>query len=116
MKVGEYLRVPYLVTAQSRPLPDGTWIRRVEHPELPDCAAEADSITEALYRLDTRRVEVVLTMLSAGEAPPAGRVLLGDAQARRRAERAGYGDRAGRVWDLDAALLAPGAPTGHLHP
>jgi predicted RNase H-like HicB family nuclease len=107
MKVGDYLRVPYVVTAQSQPLPDGSWIRHVEHPELPGCVADADSITEALERLDQRRVHVVLNLLAEGTIPPTRKTLLGDAQARRRARRAGLGQRLEDVWDLDAARLSP---------
>lgn len=102
-RVGDYLRVPYIVTAESRSRPDGTWIRHVEHPELPDCTAEADSIAEALDRLEARRIEVVLAMLAKGRVPPNRRPPIGDTQARQRARRAGLGAQAERVWGLDAA-------------
>jgi predicted RNase H-like HicB family nuclease len=106
MKVGDYLRVPYMVTAQSVETADGTWVRRVEHPELPGCAAEAASITEALRLLDVRRIEVVLDLLSEGGRPPANRRLLGPAQARLRVDRAGLTARVERIWDLDGSALA----------
>lgn len=111
MKVGEYLRVPYVVTAQSQPRPDGSWVRHVEHPELPGCTADADSITEALERLDCRRVSVVLGLLAEGRVPPVRRTLLGDAQARARARRAGYARRLDDVWDLDATCVPVGQLT-----
>jgi predicted RNase H-like HicB family nuclease len=104
--VGDYLRVPYLVTAQSQPLPDGSWVRHVEHPELPDCTAEAESITEALSLLDHRRIEVVLTLLAGGERPPAQRAPLGDQQARHRVRRAGLAGRVEDLWNRDADTLA----------
>ncbi|MFJ4830788.1 type II toxin-antitoxin system HicB family antitoxin [Streptomyces sp. NPDC088747] len=104
--VGDCLRVPYLVTAQSQPLPDGTWVRHVEHPELPDCTAQAESITEALSLLDHRRIEVVLTMLAGGERPPAQRAPIGDQQARHRVRRAGLTDRVSQLWNRDADSLA----------
>jgi ferredoxin len=107
MRIGDYLRVPYIVTAQSQPRPDGSWVRHVEHPELPGCIAEAESITEALDRLDQRRVHVVLGMLAKGRIPPTRRTLLGDAQARRRAQRAGLGDQLADVWELDATQVSP---------
>jgi predicted RNase H-like HicB family nuclease len=103
--VGDYLRIPYLVTAESQPRPDGSWVRHVEHPELPDCSADADSITEALQLLDQRRIEVVIAMLSRGEVPPARRALLGEQQALGRVQRAGLADRVGALWDQDAAEL-----------
>lgn len=104
--VGDYLRIPYLVTAQSQPLPDGRWVRHVEHPELPDCSAEAGSITEALQLLDRRRIQVVIALLSSGDFPPAPRALLGEQQALDRARRCGLADRVAALWDRDAADLA----------
>jgi predicted RNase H-like HicB family nuclease len=106
MTVGAYLRIPYLVSAQSQPLPDGTWVRHVEHPELPDCSAEADSITEALYLLDQRRIQVVIAMLIRGEIPPVRRAPLGEQQALGRVRRAGLSERVAALWDRDAADLA----------
>lgn len=104
--VGDYLRIPYLVTAQSQPQPDGSWIRHVEHPELPDCSAEADSITDALRLLDQRRIRVVIAMLARGEVPPARRAQLGEQQALGRVRRAGLAERVVPLWDRDAAELA----------
>ena len=103
--VGDYLRIPFLVTAQSRPLCDGSWVRHVEHPELPDCSAEAVSITDALRLLDQRRIQVVIAMLARGETPPAPRAPLGEQQARRRVARAGLADLVAALWDLEAAEL-----------
>ncbi|WP_432841679.1 type II toxin-antitoxin system HicB family antitoxin [Dactylosporangium sp. CA-092794] len=105
MTVGDYLRVPYLVTAQSVPLPDGSWVRRVEHPELPDCAAQAESILDALALLDTRRIETVLAMLASGQTPPTRRYLLGDTQARQRVQRAGLAERVEPLWRSDGQSL-----------
>jgi hypothetical protein len=112
VKVGDYLRVPYIVTAQSLPRPDGSWVRRVEHPELPDCVVEAESIIEALDRLDQRRVQVVIGLLAGGTVPPVRRALFGDAQARKRARRAGIGQRLEDVWDLEPGQLTEAGP-GH---
>jgi predicted RNase H-like HicB family nuclease len=103
--VGDYLRIPYLVTAQSQERPDGRWVRHVEHPELPGCSADADSITDALQLLDQRRIEIVIAMLSRGEVPPARRALLGEQQALGRVRRAGLADRVRALWDQDAAEL-----------
>lgn len=104
MKVSDYLRVPYVVTAQSRPLRDGSCY--VEHPELPDCSVDAESISEALQLLDGRRIEVVMRMLSDGLKPPMRKALLGETQARRRVERAGLDALIGPVWTLDVDDLA----------
>ncbi|WP_214102605.1 type II toxin-antitoxin system HicB family antitoxin [Acrocarpospora catenulata] len=108
MKVGDYLRVPYLVTAQSVPREDGTWVRHVEHPELPDCVAEAESIFDALRLLEAKRIETVLDMLAAGRTPPTKGFLLGATQAWQRVQRAGLADRIEPVWEHDAeSLRAP---------
>jgi predicted RNase H-like HicB family nuclease len=104
--VGDYLRIPYLVVAQSQPRPDGSWVRHVEHPELPDCSAEAESITDALQLLDQRRIQVVITMLTRGEVPPARRAPVGEQQALGRVRRAGLAADVTALWDRDAAELA----------
>lgn len=111
--VGDYLRIPYLVTAQSQSQSDGTWVRHVEHPELPDCSAEADSITEALQLLDRRRIQVVIAMLIRGEAPPVLRAPLGEQQALGRVRRAGLGERVAALWDRSAAELASTGRPSH---
>jgi predicted RNase H-like HicB family nuclease len=103
--VGDYLRVPYLVTAQSVPLPDGSWVRRVEHPELPECVAEADSIVDALALLEAKRIETVVEMLATGQIPPTRGYLLGDTQARQRVQRAGLAERVEPLWGSDAQSL-----------
>ena len=110
--VGDYLRIPYLVTAESQPRSDGSWVRHVEHPELPDCSAEADSITGALQLLDQRRIQVVIAMLSHGEVPPARRAPLGEQQALGRVRRAGLAERVAVLWDRDAAELADAGRAG----
>jgi predicted RNase H-like HicB family nuclease len=106
--VGDYLRIPYLVTAQSREEPDGSWTRHVEHPELPECSAEATSITDALALLDQRRIQVVIAMLSRGETPPTARAPIGERQGLDRVRRAGLADRVAVLWNRDAAELAAG--------
>jgi predicted RNase H-like HicB family nuclease len=104
--VGDYLRIPYLVTAQSQPQADGTWVRHVEHPELPDCSAEADSVIEALRLLDQRRIQVVIAMLLRGETPPVPRAPYGERQGLDRVRRAGLAERVAALWERDAIELA----------
>ncbi len=105
MKVGDFLRVPYLVTAQSIEHADGSWARHVEHPELPDCTAEADSIVDALSLLEAKRIETVVEMLASGRTPPIKRYRLGETQARQRVARAGLADRIDPLWEREAASL-----------
>lgn len=101
MKVGEYLRVPYIVTAWSEELPDGRWVRHVEHPELPGCSAEAASIEEALSRLDDLRPRLILEMLADGRRPLMRKSLMGASQARVRLGSAGLLGAFDPVWDME---------------
>ena len=53
-----YEAVPYLLVLESIEC-GGEWLRRAEHPELPDCVAEAPSAVEALDRLERERLRVL---------------------------------------------------------
>jgi predicted RNase H-like HicB family nuclease len=100
MTVGEHLRVPYIIEAWSEAHRDGEWVRHAEHPELPDCAAEAESIEEALSRLEDRRVSVLLDLLARSRPPMVQRPLVGVAYARAQLARAGLLDKVDDIWDL----------------
>ncbi len=76
MRLRDFLAIPFLVEAETVDAGDGGWLRRACCPELPDCAAEAPTIEEALARLDRRRTEVIVNLLRAGVAPPAPRAPL----------------------------------------
>ena len=43
----EHLAVPYILVIESFEGPDGTWLRRAEYPELPDCVGIAETPLEA---------------------------------------------------------------------
>ncbi len=66
----ESLAVPYVAVVYSVEDASGEWVRRAEYPELPDCAAEAPSATEALDLLEAERVRVILEFHRRGERPP----------------------------------------------
>lgn len=109
MTVGEHLRVPYVVEAWSEAQADGRWVRHVEHPELPDCSADAESIEEALQRLEGRRVSVLLDLLAQSRPPLVLRPLVGDAYARAQLARAGLISEVERVWNLTVDEYASSA-------
>ncbi len=67
------LSVPYLVEAEATETCPGRWVRRVSHPELPDCRVEASGVVDALHALDRRRIEVIVGMLRRGGSPPVPR-------------------------------------------
>ncbi|HVB06375.1 MAG TPA: hypothetical protein VNF07_09065 [Acidimicrobiales bacterium] len=69
-RYGEFLAVPYVAVIYSVEREDGEWVRRAEYPELPDCAAEADTATEAIEQLERERVRVIVELLRRGEQPP----------------------------------------------
>lgn len=73
MKVADYLNVPYRIESEARETADGSWTRRVRHPELPGAFAEAPAIEDALTQLERRRIEVILDLLRSGRRPPVPR-------------------------------------------
>ncbi|MGE2714723.1 hypothetical protein ACQI4L_11740 [Mycolicibacterium litorale] len=67
------LAVPLLLTVEPVRGPDGVWRIRAEYPEFPGCEATSEMLTLAMDRLDDRRRELTLQLLSAGERPPCPR-------------------------------------------
>lgn len=82
MNLTEYLAIPYIVAVESVPGQDGNFMCRVEHPELPDCSAEATSIFDALDRLDQRKQSYIQTCLQRGDHVPVPRSPLRDLLAQ----------------------------------
>ena len=66
----EYLAIPYVAVVYSVDKGNGEWLRRAEYPELPDCAAEADSADDAMQQLEEERVRILLDFHARGEVPP----------------------------------------------
>ncbi len=52
---------------------EGQWLRRAEHPELPGCAAEATSATEAIDELERERRRVLRELWASGRPIPVPR-------------------------------------------
>lgn len=73
MELSDHLAVPYVAVVYSVERSDGTWWRRAEYPELPGCAVEAPSATEAMERLEQARVEFIVAALARGEEVPVPR-------------------------------------------
>jgi len=69
-KFRDYLAIPYVAVIYSLEREDGEWVRRAEYPELPECAAEAESATEAIELLEAERVRVIVEMVRRGDEPP----------------------------------------------
>ena len=69
----EHLAVPYILVIESFEGPDGTWLRRAEYPELPDCVGIAETPLEALDRLEEARVRLILERLEQGQPIPVPR-------------------------------------------
>jgi hypothetical protein len=72
----DYLRVPYVLESRSIERADGTWARRADYIELPGCAAEAESIIDAIDAADILRVRLLLRMWRDGDSPPLPRMPL----------------------------------------
>ena len=77
LTLDEHLAVPYVTVMESFCDRDGEWRRRAFHPELPGCAAEADSPIEAMDKLDTAREQYIQSRLERGESVPVPRPPLG---------------------------------------
>lgn len=78
MRLIDYLSVPYRLEAATTELADGSWVRRVAYPELPDCSAESTVVEDALCQLERRRIEMIVRMVGDGSAPPVPRPPLRD--------------------------------------
>jgi predicted RNase H-like HicB family nuclease len=67
-----YEAVPYLLVVESVER-SGGWLRRAEYPELPGCAAEAESAVEAIEKLEDERRRLIRHMWDRGVPIPAPR-------------------------------------------
>ena len=67
-----YQTIPYLLVVETVERA-GRWWRRASYPELPDCAAEAESAVEAIERLELEREAVLARRLQRGEPIPVPR-------------------------------------------
>jgi predicted RNase H-like HicB family nuclease len=80
VKLIDYLRVPYVLEAESTEAAPGLWVSRVSYPELPECIEQAATIEEAIDKLERRRIEVIVAMLRRGRPPHVPRPPLASSQ------------------------------------
>jgi hypothetical protein len=69
----ELLSVPYLLEAEAVETEPGKWLLRFAYPELPGCAAEGFVVEDVLKDLERRRVEMIVSLVEAGQQPPVPR-------------------------------------------
>jgi predicted RNase H-like HicB family nuclease len=70
LELRELLSVPYLLEAEAVETESGTWLLRLAYPELPGCAAEGSAVEDVLRELERRRVEMIVSLVEAGQQPP----------------------------------------------
>ncbi len=70
MDLRELLSVPYLLEAEAVETAPGTWLLRLAYPELPGCTAEGFLLEDVLRDLERRRIEMIVSLVEAGQAPP----------------------------------------------
>lgn len=114
MKVGDFLRIPYVLEASSVESADGTWMRKAEYVELEDCWAEAGTIIEAVEAVDRRRVYVILEALATGQTVPAPRSPVPGLDLTASQVLNGSGTDAARFLDLSASQLRERVASGEI--
>jgi predicted RNase H-like HicB family nuclease len=70
-----YKGIPYLLVVETVERA-GLWWRRATYPELPGCAAEAESAVEAIDRLEQAREALLARCVERGEPIPVPRLPL----------------------------------------
>lgn len=70
MNLAEYMAIPYMAVVYSVERPDGTWVRRAEYPELPNCVAEAPDVLTAIDELEEKRIRYLSDAYRRGEEIP----------------------------------------------
>ena len=73
MDLRELLSVPYLLEAEAVETEPGRWLMRLSYPELPGCTAEGFLLEDVLRLIERRRIEIIVSLVEAGEEPPVPR-------------------------------------------
>ena len=76
MDLRDLLSIPYLLEAEAVETEPGQWLVRLAYPELPGCPAEGRVVEDALRELERRRIEMIVSLVEAGERPPIPRTPL----------------------------------------
>src|SRR5215469_11733642 len=106
VKLIDYLRVPYVLEAESTEASPGVWVSRVSYPELPDCVEQAATIEDAIDKLERRRIEVIVAMLRSGRLPHVPRPPLASSQPRWLVAHYGLEDEVIGLLDQDEQTIA----------
>jgi|HubBroStandDraft_1064217.scaffolds.fasta_scaffold12514_4 hypothetical protein len=101
----DFLQIPFVLESQAVQDSAGNWLRRVSYPELPDCAAEAIVIEDAIRTLEQRRIRLIVQMLRDGREPPCPRPPLSDCYPEWIAREVGLGSTINQLLDKTAAEL-----------
>lgn len=107
MRLIDYLSVPYRLEAATTELADGSWVRRVAYPELPECMAESTVVEDALSLLERRRIETIVRMVGDGRAPPVPRPPLRDCDPAWVARQVGVSPQLIELIDRCDATTVP---------
>lgn len=70
MDLRELLSIPYLLEAEAVETEPGKWLVRLAYPELPCCTAEGSVVEDVLRDLERRRIEMIVSLVEAGQEPP----------------------------------------------
>lgn len=73
MDLRALLSIPYLLEAEAVETEPGRWLLRLAYPELPACTAEGFVLEDVLKDLERRRIEIIVDLVEAGQAPPVPR-------------------------------------------
>jgi hypothetical protein len=73
LNLRELLSVPYLLEAEAVEAEPGKWLLRLAYPELPGCTVEGFVVEDVLRELERRRVEIIVSLVEAGNEPPVPR-------------------------------------------
>jgi hypothetical protein len=101
----DFLQIPFVLESQAVEDTAGNWLRRVSYPELPDCAAEAIVVEEAIRQLEQRRIRIIVQMLRDGLEPPCPRPPLPGSDPEWIAREVGLGAAIRQLLDKTAAEM-----------
>ena len=93
MDLRALLSVAYLLEAEAVEAAPGQWLVRLAYPELPGCIAEGVVVEDALRELERRRIEMIVSLVEAGEQPPVPRPPLAGADPLWTARDLGLASR-----------------------
>jgi predicted RNase H-like HicB family nuclease len=106
VKLIDYLRVPYVLEAESTEAAPGSWVSRVSYPELPNCIEQAATIEEAIDKLERRRIQIIVAMLRSGTPPRVPRPPLESSQPYWLIAHCGLQDELQDLLDQEEHVIA----------